>query len=147
MPRRTTWPSAKFFYDGQRLQRIEHTPSISFHVGIWWHDMEHLVTFLQSTASIKSDGQYIDSDLSHDMAWETARRELTWGDGAEYFDVPRGRILWDTIHQSGVLYHGNSTPAEVIEELASLYRLPRWETRLDEHYLTGEALEAYYNLD
>ena len=147
MPRRKSWPSVLFLYDGQKLQRIERTQSLGFHVGIWWHDDERLVAFLQSIAEIKAVGHLIDSDLSHDAVWETARHELTDHEDAEYFEIPRGRIVWDTVHCSGILYHGNATPTEVFEELAKLFRLPRWEARLDEHYLTGEALEAFYNLD
>ena len=147
MPRRKSWPSVLCLYDGQKLQRIERTQSLGFHVGIWWHDAERLVAFLQSISEIKAVGHLIDSDLTHDAVWETARHELTGHEDAEYFDIPRGRIVWDTVHCSGILYHGNATPTDVFEELAKLFRLPRWEARLDEHYLTGDALEAFYSLD
>ena len=147
MPRRNSWRSILFLYDEQTFKRIEHAPAICFQVGIWWHDDERLVAFLQSISEIKAVGHLIDSDLSHDAAWETARHELTRHENAEYFDIPRGRIVWDTVHCSGILFHGNSTHTAVLEELAKLFRLPRWEARLDEHYLTGEALEEFYRLE
>ncbi|MBS0205534.1 MAG: helix-turn-helix domain-containing protein [Planctomycetes bacterium] len=106
-----------------------------------------VLRFLQSIAEIKTVGHLIDSDLSHDVSWDTARQELRCQAEAEYFDIPRGRIVWDTVHRAGILYHGNETPVEAFEELARLFRLPRWEARLDEHYLTGEALEEFYRLD
>lgn len=147
MPRRKSWPSVLFLYDQQKFKRIERPRNLAFHVGIWWHDDERVVAFLQSITVIKFAGHLLDSDLSHDSAWETARHELSCREYAEYFDVPRGRIVWDSVHRCGILYHGNATPTDVFEELARLFRLPRWEARLDEHYLTGEALEAYYSLD
>ena len=147
MPRRSSWAKVLFLYDEQKLKRITGTRALGFHVGIWWHDAERLVAFLQSIAEIKAVGHLIDSGLSHDAVWETARHELTDHEDAEYFEIPRGRIVWDTVHCSGILYHGNATPTDVLEDLARLFRLPRWETRLDEHYLTGEALETFYNLD
>ena len=131
MPRRKSCPSVLFLYDEQKLKRITRTQAPGFHVGIWWHDDERLVAFLQSIAEIKAVGHLIDSDLSHDAIWETARHELTGHENDEYFDIPRGRIVWDTAHCSGILYHGNATPTEVFEELAKLFRLPRWEARLD----------------
>ena len=147
MSRRKSWPSTLFLYEEQRLRRIEHTRHLGFHVGIWWHDAKRLVALLQSIAEINAVGHLIDSDLSHDSAWETARHELSCHEEAEYFHIPRGRIVWDTVHRAGILYHGNATPTEAFEELAKLFRLPRWEARLDEHYLTGEALEDFYRLD
>ena len=147
MPRRKSWPSVLFLYGQQKLCRIERPRDLGFYVGIWWHDAERLVAFLQSITEIKAVGHLIDSDISHDSTWETARHELVCPKEAEYFDVPRGRIVWDTVRQSGILYHGNATPTGVFEELARHFRLPRWEARLDEHYLTGEALEAFYGLD
>lgn len=147
MPQRKSWRSVLFLYDEQTFKRTEHAPAICFHVGIWWHDDELLVVFLQSISEIKAVGHFIDADLSHDSAWETARHELACRKEAEYFDIPRGRIVWDTVHCSGILYHGNATQNDVFEELARLFRLPRWEARLDEHYLTGEDLEEFYRLD
>ena len=147
MPRRSSRVKVLFLYDEQKLKRITRTQAPGFHVGIWWHDDERLVAFLQSISEIKAVGHLIDSDLAHDAVWEIARHELTGHENAEYFDIPRGRIVWDTVHCSGILYHGNATPTEVFEELARLFRLPRWEARLDEHYLTGEALEEFYRLE
>ena len=154
MPRSKAWQSTLFHYEQLRFQRIEHEadrgvefPGIGFHVGIWWHDHKQLVAFLQSIGDIQAPGHLIDSELAHDLVWDTARLELSCPDETEYFDVPRGRILWDTVHQAGVVYHGNSTPAELFTLLTRIYRLPRWTARLDEHYLTGDALESFYNVD
>ena len=136
-----------FLYKCGELGRSDITKVCGFHVGIWWHDDERLVAFRQPITDIMTTGHLVDSELSHDSAWETARHELHCPVTAEYFEIPRGRILWDTVHRAGILYHGNSTPEMVFKELASLYGLPRWEARLDEHYLTGDALDEFYRLE
>ncbi len=147
MPRRASWAKALFFYESGKLRRGDTDKAFGFHVGIWWHDTERLVAFLQPITEIKAAGHLIDSDLSHDVCWETARQEFHRHVTGEYFDLPRGRIVWDTLHAAELFYHGNATPREVFEELARLYGLPRWEARLDEHYLTGDALEEFYRLE
>jgi hypothetical protein len=141
------WQSTLFRYEQGRLTRIEDAEEEGFQVGIWWHNVERLVICLQSIAEIQNSGNLIDSDLSHDSAWETVRPDLACPEATEYFDVPRGRVMWDAVHQSGIIYHGNSTPVEVCEELARIFRLPTWEHRQCEHYLTGEELEAFYDLE
>ena len=148
MSRRTPWISILFLFEQQRFRRYEgEVPGLGFHVGIWWHEAHQLVTFLQSITEITERGHLIDSELSHDSVWDMARQELSYPSSAEYFTVPRGRILWDTVHQCGVVYHGNSTPATAVKQLARIYKLPRWQLRLDEHYLTGEALEDFYRIE
>ena len=147
MKRKATWTQVSFLYKCGELRRCDTTKVIGFHVGIWWHSHQRLVAFLQSIAEIEAKTHLVDSDLSHDSAWEIARRELHCPTTAEYFEIPRGRILWDTVRRAGILYHGNSTPEVVFQELARLYGLPRWEARLDEHYLMGEALEQFYRLE
>lgn len=147
MPRTTAWATVLFNHDGEKLHRVDCKKTHGFHVGIWWHDDKRLVAFRQPVTDIKTTEHLVDSDLSHDSAWETARRELHCPATVEYFQIPRGRILWDTVHRAGIVYHGNSTPEVVFKELARLYGLPRWEARLDEHYLTGEALEEFYRLE
>jgi hypothetical protein len=143
-----SWTQVLFLYKRGKLSRSDTTTkACGFHVGIWWHSNQRLVAFLQSIREIGTATQLVDSDLTHDSAWDTARRELHCPTTAEYFEIPRGRILWDPVHRAGILYHGNSTPEMVFKKLASLYGFPRWEARLDEHYLTGEALEEFYRLE
>ena len=147
MPRTTARATVLFHQERGILNWVDHAKTYGFHVGIWWHDDQRLVAFRQKVTEIETTGHLVDSDLTHDSAWETARRELHCPATVEYFQIPRGRLLWDTVHQAGILYHGNSTPEVVFKELARLYGLPRWEARLGEHYLTGEALEEFYRLE
>lgn len=147
MPRRASWETVQFFYESGILRRDDAASALGIHVGIWWHNSERLVVFLQPVAEIKAARQLVDSDLSHDACWETARQEFHCRGTVEYFDLPRGRIVWDTVRASGLLYHGNATPQEVFDVLVRLYGLPNWEARLDEHYLTGDALEEFFRLE
>lgn len=144
MPRTTAWASILFHHERGLLNRVKPARAYGFHVGIWWYDDQRLVAFRQAVTEIETTGHLVDSDLAHDSAWETARLELHCHVTVEYFQIPRGRILWDTVHRAGIVYHGNSTPEVVFNELARLYGLPRWEARLDEHYLTGKALDDYF---
>ena len=105
------------------------------------------MAFLQSTVAIEANEHLIDSELFHNSAWEYARQELSSCDMAKYFQIPHGRVAWDTMKHVGILYHGNSTPVPIFNELARIFRLPRWEARLNEDYLTGEALYDFYRLD
>ena len=147
MPRTTAWATILFHHERGVLNRVTPANAYGFHVGIWWQNDQQLVAFRQPVTEIATTGHLVDSDLTHDSAWETARWELLPPPTVEYFQIPRGRILWDTVHRSGIVYHGNSTSEAVFKELARLYGLPRWEARLDEHYLTGEALEEFYRLE
>jgi len=64
-----------FLYNCGELRRYDTKKAIGFHVGIWWHSKQRrLVAFLQSIAEIDATTDLVNSDLSHDSAWETARR-------------------------------------------------------------------------
>lgn len=115
------------------------------HVGIWWHSGRQLVGFAQPIVAIQEPRTLIDSDLSHADAWDMARRQLSCPCDVEYFAIPRGRILWHAAREMGILYHGNATQTGVLSMLAKLFGLPRWEARLDEHYLTGNASDACFS--
>lgn len=147
MPRTIAWTTVLFHQERGLLHRVDLTKTSSFHAGIWWHNDKQLVAFRQPVSDIEATWHLIDSDLSHDSVWDIARRELHCPPTAEYFQIPRGRILWDTVHRAGIVYHGNSTPEVIVKELARFYGLPRWEARLDEHYLTGEALKDYFTFE
>ena len=117
----------------------------NIHVGIWWHNGQQLVGFAQPIVAVQEPRTLIDSDLSHADVWDMARRRLSCPSDVEYFTIPRGRVLWHTDREMGILYHGNATQAGVLSLVAKLFGLPRWEARIDEHYLIGDALDACMN--
>lgn len=147
MKQRRKWKANLVLFEQESCKPVERILGPGFHVGIWWHDAELIVAFLQPVSENDNQKHWIDSDLSHDSAWDIARKLLAWPSETEYFQVPRGRVVWDFNLRSGIFYHGNATPVDVFEKLAELFQLPRWEARLDEHYLTGDALEEFYGLE
>lgn len=122
-------------------------PVTEAHVGIWWHNGTRIVGFAQAVTSIQEPRQICDSNLAHADTWDIARKYLSCSDEAEYFSVPRGRILWHKVNAHGIVYHGNATQTPVLQQVARLFGLSKWEARLDVHYLTGDALEEFYSID
>ncbi len=144
MPRAHKRKSTLFIITDGRWCEVNQT-KMEIHVGIWWHNGQQLIGFAQPVAAIQVPRPLIDSDLTHADAWDTARRKLSCPSDVEYFAIPRGRILWHADREMGILYHGNATQPRVLNMLAKLFRLPRWEAHLDEHYLVGDALDACMN--
>ena len=136
-----------FHVDGQQLHRVDNSSSRGRYVGVWWHLRDRLLACRQSVEGIEGPGGLLDTDLSHDAVWPVVRQELGCTEETEYFDVPRGRVLFDARQLSGVIYHGNATPREVLQQLARVFGMARWDERRDEHYLTGEALQEFYSLE
>jgi hypothetical protein len=144
MPRSESWRFTLFTTtdDWYRLRDQDNT---ELYVGIWWHHRRQLVGFGQPVATIQEPRTLIDSNLTHADAWDMARRELSCPSEAEYFSIPRGRILWHAERELGIFYHGNATQKGVLGRLAKLFGLPRWEAHMDVHYLTGQTLDDYFN--
>jgi hypothetical protein len=136
-----------YFHDGQSCQRREHVPRLGRYVGIWWHQPTQLIAFLQPIAHGNNALPVVDSELTHDDLWPIARTEFGSPAEIEYFEIPRGRVLWNKHSLSGVIYHGNETSPKVLKVLAELFGMSRWQSRLDVHYLVGEALELFYASD
>lgn len=147
MTRRLKQSTILFVYEGAQIQKVHKEHGIGIHIGIWWNMATQVLAFVQPLTHGTTVSSLIDSTLNHVDVWESSDRKRSFPSNAEFFELPRGRVQWDAIRRVGVIYHGNSTPPDVMEELASVYRLPRWEGRLDEDYLTGEGLTAYYGLE
>ena len=141
MPRSTSLKSTLFVATDNEWYAVDQSKT-EIYVGIWWHHEQKLIGFAQPITAIQEPRTLIDSDLTHADAWDFARRQLSCPSDVEYFAIPRGRILWHSERETGILYHGNATQAGVLSVLAKLFGLPRWEAHLDEHYLTGDALDA-----
>lgn len=141
MPRFTSLKSTLFVSRNGDWYEVDPSKT-EIHVGIWWHHGQKLIGFVQPVKAVQEPRTLIDSDLTHADAWDFARRRLSCPSDVEYFAIPRGRILWHSERETGILYHGNATQAGVLSVLAKLFGLPRWEALLDEHYLTGDAFDA-----
>jgi len=144
MPQAQSWNSRLFLSDLNGFHEIKNPRTSGIHVGIWWHNGNRLVGYAQLVSEIEGSGSLIDSNLTHANVWNIARRELSCPSEREYFAIPRGRVLWHTVRGLGILYHGNATSTETLRELARLFGLPQWEGHLDDHYLTGDALDELF---
>lgn len=66
---------------------------------------------------------------------------------AEYFDVPRGRVLWSPAKQISIIYHGNATPPDRLQRIAQTFQLEGWIAQTDIHYMIGDVVDTYFSED
>lgn len=132
--------------DGKR-QSVESLPRRKPFVGIWWHDARTLVAIGEPAAKTHPPGRLVDSNLEHVREWPRIAAEFGKNAESEYFEIPRGRVLWESECEQGIVYHGNGTTAEILNALGRIFHLQRWQHRLDEHYLMGEAVHDLFEDD
>ena len=124
----------------ESVQPVPRSP----HVGIWWHSSNRLVAFAEAIDSLPEFVGLVDSDLGHNELWKKAWPVLGCDKLTEYFDVPRGRVLWSPSRKRGLIYHGNATNTEMLNQIAATFGLRRWDVRHDDHYVVGENLEKFF---
>lgn len=62
-------------------------------------------------------------------------------DFEEYFSIPLGRVLWSPAKPISIIYHGNTTTNERLKEIASVFQLGQWESRIDIHYMISSSVD------
>ena len=62
----------------------------------------------------------------------------------EYFEIPRGRVVYDVVGKRGVIYHGNETKDSQLTVIARASGYRDWIAVLDNHYLMGAAADALF---
>ena len=138
-------PTTVFLAEG--LQRIPLT-TLSKHgpcVGIWWHNDERIVAIAQTLQSFAAKRQIVDCNLCHVHEWPLVAKMLNQSLSADYFIVPRGRVLFDRRREMGFIYHGNSTRQSQLQRIAKLFGLSEWEAAIDDHYLMGNAADELFS--
>ncbi len=113
-------------------------------IGIWWNSGQHLAIFAHPWGENASGQTIRDSNLQHTDLWCQAARGLGISSTREYFDIPRGRVLFDRTKEQGIILHGNATSPIRLKKIARLFQLKEWTSRLDEHYLTGSILNDLF---
>ena len=88
--------------------------------------------------------EYCDSDYAHNDLWPEAGMQFGLDSSAEYFDVPRGRVLWSPTKQISVIDHGNATPQPRLEQIAEMFHLDKWTAHTDIHYIIGDVVDPYF---
>ncbi|WP_417735657.1 hypothetical protein [Rosistilla oblonga] len=114
-------------------------------IGIWWDNGSLIVAFPHKPVAPDLSTGLCDSDDAHNDLWPDAAMQLGLSDFAEYFSVPRGRVLWSPAKQSSIIYHGNVTTPERLEEIAKEFHLDEWESRTDIHYMMGNSLDDLFD--
>lgn len=130
--------------EGKLRRPVEKIPRNQRWVGIWWHSSEQLLLILQSTKGLTENEGVIDSDLWHSEEWGIALPILKADSAQEYFEIPRGRVVYDVLAKRGVIYHGNETAGSQLKVIAQSCGYRDWTAVLDNHYLMGAAADALF---
>lgn len=92
-------------------------------------------------------GNLLDSDLEHWREWPKVCRKFGKVPSDEYFDVPRGRVLYDAGEGRGAIYHGSATPPDRLDKVAEAFQLNAWVAATDLHYEMGDIVDEMFEID
>ena len=93
-----------FFWINGRLE----ADMIDFHVG-------------------RKQADKLDNPCSHEQLYDRNHR------GGDYIDFPRGRVVWNTTREIGIIYI-DPCIRERAGEIARSFSLPRYAAEEDDHY-------------
>ncbi len=113
-------------------------------IGIWWDHEGQLAVFTEEPNSSKAVHGICDSDFAHDDCWLEAAKQLAISPGVEYFDVPRGRVMWHVKNSRSVILHGNGTSLDRLKSIAIAFQLSNWIAEADLHYMVGDAADDFF---
>ena len=114
-------------------------------IGIWWDNGSQIVAFPHQPGEPDSSTGLCDSDDAHNDRWPDAAMQFGLSEFAEYFSVPRGRVLWSPTKKNSIIYHGNATTADRLDEIAKLFHLGTCESRTDIHYMMGDSIDYLFD--
>ena len=133
-----------FLADGNERVALTAADRRQPHVGIWWHNDVSIVAVLQPLDGLPSELNVVDSELGHVLEWPLVAKPLKQPVTADYFLVPRGRVLFDRHRERGLIYHGNRTDQARLRRIAKVFGLSDWDARLDDHYLMDDAVDELF---
>ncbi len=113
-------------------------------VGIWWDDGKTLIAIAHSQHENAYHGRYVDSELNHADKWPKIASKFRMSVESEYFEIPRGRVLFDPKQNRGIIYHGTSTTKDRLAKIAEAFDLTNWVAEIDVHYETGEQADFMF---
>ena len=116
-------------------------------IGIWWDDGKKIVAFRHSAVATEAYAGWCDSDYSHNDYWPEAAMQYGLNESAEYFSIPRGRVLWSPSKKLSRIYHGNETTPDRLALIAAEFGLNSWDAKRDIHYTTGGLLNLLFEDD
>jgi hypothetical protein len=114
-------------------------------LGIWWDSSQQIVIVAHGPDKQTAvQAGMLDSELTHAEEWPKIAKKLGRSSADDYFIVPRGRVLHELKTGRAVIYHGNATSTARLVEIAEAFQLTNWVGRLDDHYSTGESIDALF---
>jgi hypothetical protein len=140
-------PTTTIFIGREDADRRSAPAGLGPYVGIWWAKDRRIAAMLQVAAEIRASSPLVDCDLEHLKAWSAVAAHFGRREADNYFDVPRGRVLWSRETDCGIIYHGNETQPATLKRIAKLYGLIKWNGHIDEHYLMGDEADALFDSD
>lgn len=116
-------------------------------IGIWWDDGKTLRAITHSPLKNASGGLLLDSNLQHVKEWPTQAKYFGRSAHDGYESVPRGRVIFNTKTNQGIIYHGNATTQERLKRIAARFQLKVWKADRDPHYAFGEEIDRVFEDD
>ena len=116
-------------------------------IGIWWDDGTTVVSFSESVDPNDARHGISDSDFAHNDCWPEAATQLSLSPDTEYFDVPRGRVLWHASKSQSIILHGNYTSVDRLKVIAEVFQLENWSAETDLHYMMGDVADGLFDDD
>jgi hypothetical protein len=114
-------------------------------IGIWWDNGKKIASFPVPAGQPDAVVGICDSEDSHIDRWPEVAIQLGAYPVDEYYSIPRGRVMYDTIRNVSIIYHGNQTDAARLSLIAEEFELVNWVAHLDDHYMMGDAADEYFN--
>jgi hypothetical protein len=108
-------------------------------VGIFWVDRGQLIIAAVSLADGVDDGVFVNGPDDHDPYWPIVQRTHANLRGLEYYQVPRGRVLFNKTERRFYGYLDKVLDTPVMKRMImARFHLPRKHTtfQTDLHYTT-----------
>jgi len=121
------------------------THNLEPQIGIWWDNGKTIVAFPHDPGPPIQDTGLCDSEDNHNDLWPEVAMRYKAGEDDEYFSIPRGRVLWDPVRLQSIIYHGNGTDVQRLQEIAAVFKLSNWTARADIHYTMGNAADRFFD--
>jgi hypothetical protein len=109
-------------------------------VGIFWVNQGQLIMAAVPVADGIDAGRFVNGPYDHDPYWETVQRTHIDLWGLEYYQVPRGRVLFNKTEPRFDVYLDQVLcKATITRLIVERFHLPRRRTvfRIDVHYTTN----------
>ncbi len=88
------------------------------------------ISHLISEENAERYGDFLISSISHSDLFDMKFKNID----AEYFDYPRGRVVYNTVTQSHIIYIDKCL-VEKIDSVVISYRLADYTVMFDDHYV------------